>query len=226
MVKSFTYISILILFCTACSTILKSPKYELANGKYKLKEKNKNYVCYVQNKNDTVSIYKFPEKTKTVLTSEIVEFSPVVHKIVQPSLDVDILTALFKIRPNANVVPSQLNANFNGNIYFGLRKDIYKIYYQKDPLGAYQRQIDHFGFSGGVFAGLSNTAVNASTTNAQSKADYDGIVFQKGLAGIVGVNKLTIGISVGFDNLMDSNKSVWIYQNKPWFGLMLGLNLN
>lgn len=65
-----------------------------------------------------------------------------------------------------------------------------------------------------------------STTNNAIATEYDGLILQKGIAGIVAINKLTIGVSVGFDDLLDRNNKNWIYENKPWFGLMLGLNLN
>ncbi len=56
--------------------------------------------------------------------------------------------------------------------------------------------------------------------------EYDGLIFQKGISGIIAVNKLTVGLSLGSDNLLDHNKKKWIYENKLWYGLMLGLNLN
>ena len=50
------------------------------------------------------------------------------QKLIKPSLDIDILTAIFKVRPQAkNALPTQLNANFNGNIYVGHRTDVYQI---------------------------------------------------------------------------------------------------
>ena len=76
------------------------------------------------------------------------------------------------------------------------------------------------------FSGLGNTAMTPSTTRNGIMTEYDGLILQKGVASIIAVNKLTLGLSIGFDNLLDQNKNVWIYQNKPWYGLMLGLNLN
>jgi hypothetical protein len=154
-------------------------------------------------------------------------YLPTNQQLIKPSLDIDILTALFKVRPQVkNVLPQQLSAIFNGNIYVGHRTDIYQIHYNKNSLDIYKRQINHLGFSGGLFFGLGNTAMNASTTNNSILTEYDGLTLQKGIAGIVAVNKLTIGVSIGFDKLLDKNNTTWIYQNKPWFGLMLGLNLN
>jgi hypothetical protein len=51
-------------------------------------------------------------------------------------------------------------------------------------------------------------------------------VLTKGIAGIIGLNNLTAGLAVGWDNLLDRNKKHWIYQGKPWIGFVFGLNLN
>ncbi|MBC7651910.1 MAG: hypothetical protein H7101_09180 [Deinococcales bacterium] len=215
------------ILLASCATLKDNAKYVLADGKYQLQTGKEKSLCYVENNIDSINIYYLPSKAYTNLPVQSTVHILQTYKLVMPSLDIDILTALFKIRPQiANVLPTQLNANFNGNIYIGYRKDIYKIYYTKNALGNSQRQINHFGFSGGLFFGLSNTALTPSTTNSGIATDYDGMVLQKGVAGIFAVNKLTIGLSVGVNNLLDRNKAFWIYEQKPWFGLMLGLNLN
>ena len=43
---------------------------------------------------------------------------------------------------------------------------------------------------------------------------------------MIGLKTLTVGFGVGWDYLTDRDKNIWIYQNKPWIGLTLGLNLN
>ena len=223
----FIYIFIITTLISSCTTLQNNAKYELANGNYKLKVDGKKYDCYVQNNQENILIYKLPSKISTNLPNELDQYLPLKQRLIKPSLDIDILTALFKVRPQVNdVLPTQLNTNFNGNIYVGHRTDIYQIHYKKNPLDVYQRQINHFGFSGGLFLGLGNTALNPSTTMNTVSSEYDGLILQKGIAGILAVNKLTIGVSVGFDNLLDKNNKSWIYENKPWVGLMLGLNLN
>jgi len=223
----FIYIVFLAAFISSCSTLQNNAKYELADGKYKLKIEGKKYNCYVENNQDSLTVYKLPSKIATNLPNQLAIYIPSKQRLIKSSLDIDILTALFKIRPEAkNVLPTQLNANFNGNIYIGHRTDIYQIHYKRNPLDVYQRQINHFGFSGGIFLGVGNTAMNPSTTDNIISSEYDGIVLQKGMAGVIAVNKLTIGVSIGLDNLLDKNNKFWIYENKPWFGLMLGLNLN
>lgn len=225
--KVFINLCLSFLFLNSCATLQNNAKYELADGKYKLKIEGKKYDCYVKNSEDSIMIYKLPSKISTSLPNRMIGYLPINQRLIKPSLDIDILTAVFKLRPQIkNILPSQLNANFNGNIYIGHRTDIYQIYYKKNPLDVYQQQINHFGFSSGLFVGFGNTALNPSTTDNNISTEYDGLILQKGVAGIIAVNKLTIGVSIGFDNLLDRNSTTWIYENKPWFGLMLGLNLN
>ena len=225
--KVFLHLIFTLFILNSCATLQNNAKYQLADGKYKLNIDGKKYSCFVENSEDSITIYKLPSKISISLPSKTGVYLTTRQRLIKPSLDIDILTALFKIRPQLKtVLPTQLNANFNGNIYIGHRTDIYQIHYNNNPLGIFERQINHFGFSGGLFLGVGNTAMTPSTTNNAISIEYDGLVLQKGIAGIVAINKLTIGISVGLDNLLGKNNKIWIYENKPWFGLMLGLNIN
>lgn len=221
------FIVILYIFLSSCGTLRNNSKYDLADGNYRLKQDGKKYTCYIENRNDSLLVYQLPGKGDTGLPFRITNAFPAEQHFIKPSLDIDVLTILFKVRPGAkNLLPMQLNTNFNGNIFVGHRTDIYKVHFTKNPLGTFKRQINHFGFSGGFFLGIGSTAINPSTTGNGIATEYDGLVLQKGLAGIIAINKLTIGVGLGFDNLLDRNNKSWLYENKPWVGLVLGLNLN
>jgi hypothetical protein len=148
------------------------------------------------------------------------------HNFRQTSFDIDFLTIPFKYRPVSNSLPAQFNTNLNGAVYIGFRNDIYRLWYKKTPLNNYIRQTTHYGFSVGLFSGFGGTAMNPWVTDDQISSEYDGLVWLKGIAGILGVNNFTIGLALGWDNLLDKNNKVWIYQSKPWLGLAFGLNLN
>jgi hypothetical protein len=68
--------------------------------------------------------------------------------------------------------------------------------------------------------------MNPWVTENQITQEYDGVVWSKGIAGIIGIDNFTIGLALGWDHLLDKNKNYWIYQGKPWLGLAFGLNLN
>jgi hypothetical protein len=227
MTKNILLFIVIISIFSSCATLQNNAKYELSNGNYKLNNDRKKYNCYIENNEDTILVDNLNSKISTALPKKSANEISTKQHLIKPSLDIDILTTVFKIRPKIeNTLPTQLNANFNGNLYIGRRTDIYQIEYKKNQINHFQRQINHFGFSGGLFVGLGNTAMNPSTTKNGISTEYDGLIFQKGVAGIIAVNKLTLGLSIGFDNLLDQNKNLWIYENKPSYGLMLGLNLN
>jgi len=43
---------------------------------------------------------------------------------------------------------------------------------------------------------------------------------------LLAVQNISIAMGIGFDFLLDGNRDVWIYQNKPWLGFAVGINLN
>ncbi|MEQ1733127.1 MAG: hypothetical protein ABL940_05610, partial [Bacteroidia bacterium] len=218
---------------SGCSTIRKTPKTSFSDGYYIQNNKEKVYIdveddvlrvhktISVNNKTvvDTTKITELYKQTVTAETAKNISFS-------KRSFDVDFLTIPLKYRPKQSNVSAQLNTNLNGAIYAGFRTDRFNVAYNKNELHKLEQVINHYGFSFGIFTGIGNTAVNATTTNNLLSTEYDGVVWIKGIAGIVAINTFTVGISLGVDNLIDSNNNKWIYETKPWFGLAFGLNLN
>ena len=135
------------------------------------------------------------------------------------------LTILFKFRPSQKTLPRQLNANFNGNVFLGYRIDRFHVHFKSTRAGL-QKELRHSGLSIGGFGGLGGASINPSTTNYQTTDEYDGFVLTRGLAIMIAVNQLTIGAGLGWDYLTDRDKNIWIYQNKPWLGMTLSLNIN
>lgn len=225
---------LLVLTVASCGIISKSSKIEFQDGFYSQKTGDKKQLVYVNIEDEMLNVYpaKGQEDLKLV-DSAISQFYPEKIKDTQQSIsfnkrsfDIDFLTLPIKYRPAQSGLPSQLNSNLNGAAYFGYRTDKYNVRYKADPFGDSERKINHFGFSMGVFTGIGNTVINPTTTNDNISIDYDGVIWPKGVAGIVGFNNFTIGLSVGFDNLLDKNKKFWIYETRPWLGLVFGLNLN
>jgi hypothetical protein len=68
--------------------------------------------------------------------------------------------------------------------------------------------------------------MNPWVTNYQIDSEYDGLVWFNGFAGIIGVDNYSIGLAIGWDNLLDQNRRFWYYQQKPWLGLTFGININ
>ena len=147
-------------------------------------------------------------------------------RLVKKSIDLDLSTVLFKFRFSRMALPNQLSSQLNVTLYGGYRQDYYRLRTHKTPLQQYQHSLRHLAFDLGAFAGFGSTPVNPSVTGGAVAEEYDGIVFQKGVAFFIGSNRFTAGISVGTDALLDRNRKNWLYRERPWLGLMIGLNLS
>lgn len=231
--NQFFYFLFSFLF-VSCNLLKEGNAYELKNSKYKSTTKGTPEYFWVQFNDTAMILYPFQNK-KEVNKNNPHYFSfnensrPDSLSFLNLSkfcFDIDVLTIPFKYRPSVKNFPNQLNTNFSGGVYAGFRNDFYHFYFSTDPVGGQKRELKHFGLGIGLFSGIGSSAINPWTTQNQVQSEYDGFVFMNGVAGIIAVNKLTFGLCAGIDILLDKNKSVWIYQHKPWMGLTVGLNIN
>jgi hypothetical protein len=141
--------------------------------------------------------------------------------------DLDVFTIPFKARPPQGPVPVQLNTNFNAALYLGRRLDFYHVNSRLLLNGQQEPQIRTVGLGYGVFTGLGSTIVNPDVTNQQAQvAEYEGFVVHLGAAFIYDARIFNLGLAVGVDQLLGPDGPNWIYQRKPWFGVLFGLDLN
>lgn len=233
--SKFLTILVLTILLSSCGILKNTPSTNLSEGFYSDKTQS-NEKVYVRSDEDVISIYPTKDeggKLKVDTAELIYQFhqekannSNDMVELKSSSFDLDFIAVPLKYRPPQAGVPAQLNTEINASIYLGLRTDRYSIGYELNPLGEKDRKIKHFGFSLGVLTGFGSSSINPTTTNDLLDQEYDGIVWSKGAGGIVALNNLTLGLAVGFDNLLDGNRSIWIYESKPWFGFTLGLNIN
>lgn len=191
---------------------------------------------YVQYRGDTLEVYKLTRvngvETADTSVSSVKLLSPKTNVASRPgvfnnySLDFDALTIPFKYRFSTKALPQQFTTSLNGGVYLGFRSDRYKLQYKKHFFNYYQRHIYHSAISFGGFTGFGSTAMNPWVTDYNINSEYEGVVWLKGAAVIMALGRFTSGVSVGWDHLLDHNQKFWIYQGKPWLGLVFGLNLN
>ena len=224
------------LLTCSCKTLKQSSKYGFNEGYYKSRIFHKKLKkVYVIPGDDQIKIYteKSLHKNDTAVAVKIAfppdqkpgDFEEYFFR--RNGLDADIISILLKYRPAVSGFPNQLTTGiFNGAFFFGCRKDIYELKYTENPLHEFKRNIMHYGYSVGVFAGLGTTAMNEFVTQNNIAIEYDGFVNVEGVAAFLSVRKLTFGLNFGVDHLMDHNRKLWIYQGKSWLGLSVGLHLN
>ncbi|MBE9461858.1 hypothetical protein ACFP1I_31560 [Dyadobacter subterraneus] len=232
----FLFILFFVTLLSGCAGLKDSPKFKFDDGVYLTKINNQKQHVYIENTNDSIAVYslkkgwhRLPPTTVKPLKSYTLKNTGKEagsHKYWQNSFDIDFMTIPIKFRPSTQSFPKQFSNNVNGILYLGYRNDTYRLSYKTNPVGKISQKIAHFGISGGFITGFGATAMNPWVTNNQISIEYDGLIWSKGVAVVMGVNKFTFGLIGAIDHLLDKNKDFWIYQGKPYLGLAVGLNLN
>ena len=214
--------ALLLLMClVGCSSMRNSHKYELADGRYSFRQPGEEFRrVYVYVQDDSITLFADEQGTQPVIPKVLSD-----EYLIKRTFDVDVIAVPFKFRPASVNLPRQLTTDFNGNVFLGYRVDRFRLIHKKTPIG-WKRYYKHRGLSVGGFGGLGTAAITPWTTNNMMTDEYNGFVLSRGFAAMIGINNLTVGAGIGWDNLTDRDKNIWIYQNKPWFGLTIGLNVN
>jgi hypothetical protein len=226
---------VFVCFMESCETLKQSSKYQFNEGYYKVRLENHVRKIYVLTGSDSIKAYRQADLAAKVIdttTAILIAFpskKPVQyqsHSFRRNTFDIDVLSILFKYRPSVKGFPPQFNATFNGAGYFGYRTDVYNLSYSNTPMHLFRRIITHYGYSFGLFTGFGSARIDEFDTNNALSIEYDGLVNLSGVAIILAADKLTFGLTLGADHLLDKNAGVWINNGKAWFGLSIGLNLN
>lgn len=225
-----------LLACISCVPVNKIARHDFDSGFFSLKTDNgEKSQVYLSVKDDSIDVFPIPSGNKTGNPDISSIKSASINKIipgdyfykscfVKNSVDVDLSTIIAKFRPAKGDVPSQLSSNINAALYMGLRRDFYKSIPYKTPLNENYSFIRQTAFDAGFFAGFGITPINPSVTSGNVSLEYDGIVFQKGIAGFITFDNISIGVTLGFDSLLDKNRNVWLFNEKPYLGIMIGVS--
>ena len=234
--KDFLSFAVLVpaLLLTGCATVDTASEHGFHSDYYKF-EKDKKEVAraYAEVSEDSISIYKLREgnagipEPESVIGSKISTIGPENYlfnsRFVKNSIEFDLSTIITKLRPAMSGVPVQLNANLNALLYMGARKDFYIVRTSKSVLNRNSSKIKHLGYDFGIFGGIGITPVNPTVTNNNTDLEYDGMVFQKGVGAFITIDNISVGLTLGFDNLLNSDSKIWIYNNKPYIGIAIGI---
>jgi hypothetical protein len=231
--KSIVAITLAIGFLSSCSTLERASLHGLNDGYYQLKsDSSEKQAVYLEVSENNITVYpttnKQPQSKPTLTipleTSDNIPFQRITFQ--KQALDIDISTILFKYRPTIGGLPAQLTTDLNLAMYAGWRFDYYPVEHRKDPLNRSYTNIRNRGFDFGFFAGPGTTLISPFTTRNQRSDEYNGMVVQAGFAGFIESNIASFGLAVGYDYLLSADRELWIYQNKPWVGLVVGVALN
>ena len=207
------------------ASCLPSRKFSqtLPDGEYVIKQENKKETGRAYSYNDTLYL----EKNKVTTTfSDYVASLQRKEIFIRHSFDIDAFTTPFKFRPGVDGVPTQFNSALNGAVYLGYRSDHY-TFRNIDRTSSLEKKYNQkLGYGIGGFFGMGAAALNGRLLRNVIDYEYDGFILEYGTALLISYGSINTGIAVGADNLVDKYRKDWIYQNKPWIGILLGINLN
>ena len=223
---------------SSCEMVKQSSKYNFNDGLYHTSRFSKQKVYVLAIDDDTLSIFpvvEFPDST-AILTKQRVNYiacqkkfkdNKMNHTFYRPTLDIDLTTLPLKYRFPAGLLPNTLTTYFNGAMYAGYRIDEYRLNYKRTPLNTYKQSIKHIGYSAGFFVGAGSALINNSVLNTPAFSyDYEGVLLVTGISANLAIDKVSVGIGLGTDYLMDKYRSEWIYEGKPYVGFTIGFILN
>jgi hypothetical protein len=229
------YSWIFVALLSGCAPMEKVATHDFETGYYKFKtNKDESSMVYMNVIEDSIIVNQHAVHGKNISVDtssfrlmhipDIKEGGPFYGgTFIKKSVDLDLATILMKYRPASGEVPKQLNANLNAAIYIGIRRDFYKMITETSPLHKESTYCRHLGFDFGLFAGLGITQINSTVTNNTIELEYDGIVFQKGIGAFITIDRMSVGIVLGFDNLLDKNSKYWLFNQQPYLGLSIGI---
>lgn len=217
----------------SCKTLEQASSHGLNSGYYRLKSELENVKeVYLHVTEEQIDVYhqvngqadakQFLAIPLTASDSSLQ--APFIFK--KQSLDIDATSVLLKYRSPVSGLPAQLNADFNAALYVGWRFDNYALMSQKDPLGRSLPKLRNLAFDFGLLAGPGVTLISPFTTNGRRSDEYSGMVMQAGFAGFIESSMASFGIAAGYDYLLNNERSIWIYNNKPWIGFVVGIALD
>jgi hypothetical protein len=222
--KWLTIVIIVLLSLASCRPQLAttSPRY-LPEGKYLIKEDGKISKVKVFNHNDTA--FLMLDSGRTVISAATYLESHIKSAFVNRSFGLDVITVPFKFRPPKEDVPHQLNTSFNAALAAGFRSDRYTYKNVTLAPGVQRRDRFHSGYGGSLFLGSGSVLVRKEFIQNSLSHDYDGLVIYYGGSLVLVFGRLNTGIAIGFDLLTDQYRKLWIYQNEPWIGAVIGIKL-
>ena len=222
-----------IVLLASCGTLEKASMHGFSSGYYQLQAENKNVQqVYVDVQDEQIDVYpckaRQPDKQQLMTIPlkgvDGLMVNPMVFK--KQSLDVDITSILLKYRPSVYNLPSQLTTDLNIALFAGWRHDRFQLRIKTDPLGKRYTKVSNRGYDFGLFAGPGPTLISPFTTRNLRSDEYSGMILQGGIAGFVESNLASFGFALGYDYLLNSDRKIWIYNQKPWVGFVVGVALN
>jgi len=137
------------------------------------------------------------------------------------------LTIPFKIRFKQDSISSQISTGVNVGLSIAFKRQLksYAPISAKSNSAPISYKESNFEYSIAPFLGVTTIDLTAANTGNEMNKDKKVFGLSYGVIGTIGINKFDLGLGFGFDAGLNKESKNWIYQNKPWLGIVLGLDL-
>lgn len=134
------------------------------------------------------------------------------------------LSIPFKIRGKEGDLPSTVSTNFNAGIAYGYQWNLSKIgpIYNKGDMVGYEKESTSFSLA--PFFGLTSVPLTIENTKPDVTVNQTVLGYSIGAAVVFSFNRLNLGLALGIDHGFGNGEN-WIYQDKLWTGIVIGLDL-
>ncbi|GAB3300003.1 hypothetical protein GCM10027511_15120 [Hymenobacter humi] len=140
------------------------------------------------------------------------------------------ITVPVKLRPALHdTLEYRAAGGFDVGISWGWKHSFHtyrNVYHQ--PTGQFlSKKISQFSIVPGAFLTLGTEELNMEKKNVKQPIGYirEVPILSPGGFLVLGVNRVNVGLALGADFTFGSAARVWIYQGKPWVGVVLSLDL-
>ncbi len=139
------------------------------------------------------------------------------------SFRISTLAIPIKYRGSQDSIPETISTNiFNGAISFSFSYGKESYFINNDR----ERSRQHF-FDTGLFFGFTQITLNKSNTdnsNADIRFGNQG-AFSLGVSHHISLNNVNFTFAAGIDHGITYESQFWVYQNRPWIGIGLGVDI-
>lgn len=181
---------------------------------------------YVQQHHDTLDFTPAPVSDAVPPTYQYRLQPAETVYLSRKSFDLDVFSIPFKVLPPRRGLPVQLNTNFNVALYAGRRFDFYRATARRTTPFGPTPVVRGNGFGYGIFGGLGSSLITPDVTQQRSLTGYEGFTLHGGVAAIYDARVFNLGLALGADHLLGFEGRYWIFQNRPWLGVLFGVDLN
>lgn len=122
-----------------------------------------------------------------------------------------------------DTVPAQATTGFNAGIALGWK--LSKIHWRPNK-NAFNSQTQRYSLGGGLLFSMGAVELNEKNTrDPQLQFPRSVPVLTYGGLVTLGMGSLNLGLAAGIDRTFTEQTDGWLYQDKPWWGLVLGLDV-